>query len=465
MLLARRIGEVNHYKNTRKLHGESLLFLSAELIIMLSVILVAAKVGGEIAERFLKIPALIGELTAGIIIGPHALGGIRFFDRFGPMFREVGPYISEAASHAGDAVEPAIPFALYFVGQLGAVLLLFEAGLETDRQRFLKFIRPATAVALGGVIFPFALGVLVTLWFGYATFDSIHDAIPALFVGAILTATSVGITARVLSDISRLDSIEGVIILAAAVVDDVLGIVIVAIIVAIEAEGTVSGGSVALLIVKAFGFWLGLTLIGSILANRISRLTMWFQSDGATLVLAITLGFIAASVAEVYFGLAMIIGAFSMGLALSATVLKEYTIFAIQNGGSILVPVFFCIIGMQVDLTAVAESDNLGRLALFALAVTAIAIITKVAGAGLPVMAVGFGRERSWRIGLGMLPRGEVALIVAEIGRASGIIGRDIFTVAIVMTVITTVIAPIFLVKAFGGGQPRRRGHAQVRAH
>lgn len=417
---------------------------------MLSLILVAAKVGGEIAERFLKIPALIGELGAGIIIGPHALGGIRIFDVAGPLFHEVGPYVSEAAAHAGDVAEPAIPFVLYFVGQLGAVLLLFEAGLETDRDRFLKFIRPATAVAIGGVVFPFGLGVLITWWFGYATFDSIEHAIPALFVGAILTATSVGITARVLGDISRLDSIEGVIILAAAVVDDVLGIVLVAVVVGIHAEGSVSGGSVTLLIVKAVGFWLGLTLIGSIVANRISRMTMWFKSDGATLVLAITLGFIAASVAEVYFGLAMIIGAFSMGLALSATLLKEYTIFAIRNGGSILVPVFFCIIGMQVDLTALWESENLLRLALFALVVTFVAIISKVFGAGLPVMAIGFGRPRAWRIGLGMLPRGEVALIVAEIGRASGIIDRDIFTVAILMTVVTTVIAPIFLVKAFG---------------
>ncbi len=430
---------------------------------MLAIILVAAKVGGEIAERYLKIPALIGELGVGILIGPSALGGMRFFDRIGPVFHEVGPFIAESATHASDVVEPAIPFTLYFVGQLGAVLLLFEAGLETDRKQFLKFIRPATVVALGGVIFPFALGAMVTLWFGYANFDSIEEAIPALFVGAILTATSVGITARVLGDISRLDSIEGVIILAAAVVDDVLGIVLVAIVVGIEADGSVSGSSVALLIVKAVGFWLGLTLIGSLLANRISRMTMWFKSDGATLVLAITLAFIAASVAEVYFGLAMIIGAFSMGLALSATVLKEYTIFAIRNGGSVLIPVFFCIIGMQVDLTAVWESDNLLQLSLFALVVTFVAIISKVAGAGLPVMAIGFGKRRAWRIGLGMLPRGEVALIVAEIGRASGIIDRDIFTVAIVMTVVTTIIAPIFLVRAFGNTRKRRR--PTVRAH
>ena len=432
---------------------------------MLSVILVAAKIGGEIAERFLKIPALLGELCAGIIIGPHALGGIRFFDFAGPMFHEVGPFLHEAASHAGDVAEPAVPFALYFVGQLGAVLLLFEAGLETDRKQFVRYIRPATAVALGGVIVPFGLGALVTLWFGYATFNSIEDAIPALFVGAVLTATSVGITARVLSDISRLDSIEGVVVLAAAVVDDVLGIVLVAVVVGIQSEGSVSGSSVALLIVKAVGFWLALTFIGSLIANRISNMTMWFKSDGSTLVLAITLGFIAASVAEIYFGLAMIIGAFSMGLALSATVLKEYTIFSIKNGGGVLVPVFFCIIGMQVDLTAIWESDDLLQLSMFALAITAVAIFSKIAGSGVPALAMGFGKDRSWRIGLGMLPRGEVALIVAEIGRASGIIGRDVFTVAIVMTVVTTIIAPIFLVRAFNKTRRPKNRSSAARAH
>ena len=326
---------IDHNSETLNLHGESPLYLSAELIIMLSVILVAAKIGGEIAERYLKIPALLGELGAGIIIGPYALGGIRFFDFVGPFFHEVGPFLGEVA-HGADAHTPAIPFVLYFVGQLGAVLLLFEAGLETHRKQFFRFIRPATAVALGGIIFPFALGGLVTLWFGYANFNSINELIPALFVGAILTATSVGITARVLTDIGRLGSIEGVVIMGAAVVDDVLGIVIVAIVVGIHDAGSVDGTSIALLILKAVGFWLGLTLIGTLIANRISRATMWFKSDGATLVLAITMGFLAASIAEVYFGLAMIIGAFSIGLALSGTVLKEYTIFAIRNGGSVL---------------------------------------------------------------------------------------------------------------------------------
>ncbi len=434
---------------------------------MLAVILVAAKLGGEFAERFLKVPALLGELCAGILIGPHALGGIRIFDRIGPIFHEVGPFVA-AAEHghaAAEAVTPAIPFVLYFVGQVGAALLLFEAGLETDRKQFIKYVRPATAVAIGGVALPFALGVMVTLWFGYGSFDSLQDAIPALFVGAILTATSVGITARVLADIRQLDSLEGVTVLAAAVVDDVLGIVLVAVIAGIATEGSISGGSVILLIVKAFGFWLGLTIIGSILANYISRFALWFRSDGASLVLALSLGFLAASIAEIYFGLAMIIGAFSMGLALSATILKEYTIFSIRNGGSILVPVFFCVIGMQVDLTSLWGADNLGQLILFASAVTVLAILSKIVGAGLPALILRLGRTSSWRIGLGMMPRGEVALIVAEIGRASGIIGRDIFTVVIVMTVVTTIIGPILLARAFPPPEPRAAGEPAPSAH
>ena len=365
---------------------------------------------------------------------------------------------------------PAIPFVLYFLAQFGAVLLLFEAGLETDRKLFLKYIRPGTAVAAGGVIIPFALGMLATLWFGYASLDSIGDAIPALFMGAVLTATSVGITARVLADIKQLDSIEGVTVLAAAVVDDVLGIIIVAVIVGIDAQGTITFGSVSAIILKAFGFWLGLTFIGGLLANRIERGIMWFKSDGATFVWVVVLGIAAAGIAEVYFGLAMIIGAFSMGLALSGTQLKEYVVFAIRSSGRLFIPVFFCVIGMQVDLTAVWESDDVGTLLMFASVITLFAIFSKVVGSGVPALMVGFSRIGSWRVGLGMLPRGEVALIVAEIGRASGIIDTDVFTVVIIMTVVTTVIAPILLVKAFpkveqtAGGPSPSEEHA-LHAH
>ena len=318
---------------------DSPLAVVAELILLLSIILVAAKIGGEVSERYLKIPPVLGELGAGILISPFLLGGIHWFGG-GAIFEL--PH----GESGGIPVEPQ----LFFVAQLAAVVLLFEAGLETDRNQFKKYVRPATAVAAGGVLLPFGMGFAATVMFGYASMDSISGMTPALFVGAIMTATSVGITARVLADIRRLDSPEGVTILAGAVVDDVLGIIILAIVVGISEEGAVTAGSIGVIFLKAVGFWLGLMIIGSLVANHISKLVLWFKSSGGALVLALALAFIASAVAEIYFGLAMIIGAYTMGLALSNTELKHQVEGPMRSVNNFLVPIFFVVIGMQVDL-------------------------------------------------------------------------------------------------------------------
>ena len=173
-----------------------------------------------------------------------------------------------------------------------------------------------------------------------------------------MTATSVGITARVLSDIGKLDTPEGVTILAGAVVDDVLGIIILAIVVGIGQEGAITAGSIASYSPKAVGFWLGLTIIGSLLANHISKVVFWFKSPGAVLGIAMALGLLAAGVAEVYFGLAMIIGSYSLGLALSGTDLKHLVARPMRQINYFVVPAFFVVIGMQVDFTASAARDR-----------------------------------------------------------------------------------------------------------
>ena len=425
------------------------LHVVAELVILLAIILVAAKVGGEIAERVFKVPAVLGELCAGIAISPFALGGLITLPVLGTLFE---------VEQSGGGALPVAP-ELFFFAQIAAVILLFEAGLETDRQQFVRYARPATVVAAGGVIVPFLLGFFATVWLGFASFDSIQDLLPAMFVGAIMTATSVGITARVLSDIGRLDTPEGVTILAGAVVDDVLGIIILAIVVGIGQEGAITAGSIAIIFAKAVGFWLGLTIVGSLLANHISKVVFWFKSPGAVLGIAMALGLLAAGVAEVYFGLAMIIGSYSLGLALSGTDLKHLVARPMRQINYFVVPAFFVVIGMQVDFTAFGggESEHsLGRTLVFAAVLSLFAVISKLAGSGLPALFVGFNRIGSWRVALGMLPRGEVALIVAGIGLASGVIGRDVFAVAIVMTVVTTVVAPLLLVRAFRGGSGLR---------
>ena len=425
------------------------LHVVAELVVLLAIILVAAKVGGEIAERVFRVPAVLGELCAGIAISPFALGGLITLPVLGTLFE---------VEQSGGGPLPVAP-ELFFFAQIAAVILLFEAGLETDRQQFIRYARPATVVAAGGVIVPFLLGFFATVWLGFASFDSIQDLLPAMFVGAIMTATSVGITARVLSDIGKLDTPEGVTILAGAVVDDVLGIIILAIVVGIGQEGAITAGSIAIIFAKAVGFWLGLTIIGSLLANHISKIVFWFKSPGAVLGIAMALGLLAAGVAEVYFGLAMIIGSYSLGLALSGTDLKHLVARPMRQINYFVVPAFFVVIGMQVDFTAFGgegSEHSLGRALAFAAVLSVLAVISKLGGSGIPALFVGFNRIGSWRVALGMLPRGEVALIVAGIGLASGVIGRDVFAVAIVMTVVTTVIAPLLLVPAFKGGSGLR---------
>ena len=289
--------------------------------------------------------------------------------------------------------------------------------------------------------------------------------VPALFVGAIMTATSVGITARVLADIRKLDSPEGVTVLAGAVVDDVLGIIILAIVVGIAEEGTVTAGSIGVIFLKAVGFWLGLMIIGSLVSNYISKVVLWFKSAGATLVLALALAFIASAVAEIYFGLAMIIGAYTMGLALSSTEMKHQVEGSMRSVNNFLVPIFFVVIGMQVDFTAFGAGDtSLAASIIFAVVLTVFAVISKLVGSGVPALFVGFNRIGATRVALGMLPRGEVALIIAGIGLTSGVIGQDIFGVAIVMTVVTTVVAPVFLIPAFKGGSGLKSGGKESEA-
>ncbi len=428
---------------------ESPLERVAELTLLLAVIIIAAKIGGEIAERYFKVPTVLGELCAGIAISPFALGGLISLPVIGTLFR---------VEENSESTLPVAP-ELFFIAQMAAVILLFEAGLETNRKQFLRYVRPATAVAMGGVIVPFTLGMVATIWLGFANLDSIQGLIPALFVGAIMTATSVGITARVLSDIGKLSTPEGVTVLAGAVVDDVLGIIVLAVIVGIHDEGSVSAGRIAIIFAKAVGFWLGLTIIGSLLSGRISTLISWFKSPGAALAVAIGLAFIVAGVAEVYFGLAMIIGSYSFGLALSNTNLKHRIEVPMRRVNYFLVPLFFAVIGMQVDFTSffsAHEGHSTLSTILFAVVLSIFAIVSKLVGSGLPALTVGFNRIGSWRIALGMLPRGEVALIVAGIGLASGTIGREVFGVAIVMTVVTTVLAPILLIPAFRGGSGLR---------
>ena len=393
--------------------GQNITHMMMLLVIQLAIIIIVAKVGGYLATRFLKMPSVLGELISGMIIGPYALGAKIILPDFGPLFTE----------HAGFAASAE----LYGIATLASIILLFLAGLETDLAAFLRYSVVGSVVGLGGLLSAFFIGDLAAvLWPGNGIHNFMDPA--ALFLGVISVATSVGITARILAEKRKMASPEGVTILAGAVFDDVFGIVALAIVMGM-AKVSMDGGAVD---------WGGISAIKQ------------FKSKEIMVAICFGLAMLLAGLAEMA-GLAMIIGAYIMGLALSRTDLAHEIEEHLEGVYNILVPIFFCVMGMMVDFSAMKPVLAFG--AVYSL----LAVASKVLGCGLPAWAMRFNARGALRIGLGMLPRGEVALIVAGIGLAAGIINQGIFGVAIMMTVITTMLAPPLLVKSFNGKSGLRK--------
>ena len=416
-----------------------------QFVFQLGILIVFTRVGGFWLRRWLRLPGVLGELIVGMLIGPYALGQLHW-----PLIGKLFPF-----GPGGAPVSPE----LYAFSTFASIVLLFLSGLETDLSTFLRYSVAGTAVGIGGVVISFFLGTGCAVWFGLSD----HWLAPhALFLGAIATATSVGISARILGERRKLDSPEGVTILAAAVFDDVLGIIVLAIVVGMtraETEGGVSWRHIVYIAAKAFGFWIGATAAGLLLARRFSRLLKYFKSTQAIAALALGCGLLLAGLSEMA-GLAMIIGAYIMGLSLSRTDLVQVIQKEIEGLQNVLVPVFFATMGMLVNFAAIRPVLQIG------LVYSAFAIVSKVLGCGLPALFCGFNRHGAMRVGVGMLPRGEVALIVAGIGLTSGAIGQDIFGIAILMTLVTTLLGPMLLAGSFENPAPGLRHPEDVaKAH
>jgi len=409
------------------------------LILQLAVIIVCAKIGGYLFQRFLKMPSVLGELASGMLIGPYALGGKIAIPALGVLFSE----------HLGFAASAE----LYGIATLASIILLFLAGLETDLTAFLRYSVVGSVVGLGGLLVAFFCGDLLAVAWPGNGIDSVMEP-AALFLGVISVATSVGITARILAEKQKMASPEGVTILAGAVFDDVFGIIALAIVMGMAkvsvGGGAVPWGEIGLIAAKAIGFFVVVTSLGLIFARKITGLIKHFQSREMMVAICFGLALLLAGLAEMA-GLAMIIGAYIMGLALSRTDLAYEIESQLKGIYNILVPIFFCVMGMMVDFSAMKSA------LFFGLTYSAVAVASKVIGCGLPAYLMKFNLRGSLRIGLGMLPRGEVALIVAGLGLASGVIDQGIFGVAIMMTIITTMLAPPLLVKSFEGGSGLRK--------
>jgi Kef-type K+ transport system membrane component KefB/mannitol/fructose-specific phosphotransferase system IIA component (Ntr-type) len=406
------------------------------LVIQLGVILFAARLGNILFEK-IKLPGVLGELCAGIFIGPYLLGAIHL-----PGFPHgIFPIFS-----GGFAISPE----LYGISTVASILLLFMVGLETDFKLFLRYSVTGSLVGVGGVLFSFIFGDVVAVLFSRLIFNrAIGFMAPqALFLGIISTATSVGITARILSEKRKLDSPEGVSILAGAVIDDVLGIILLAVglgvISASKASGNIDWGHIGIIAIKAFGIWIAATAIGLITSQKISVLLKWFRSQSSIAIMALGLALILAGLFEEA-RLAMIIGAYVMGLSLSKTDISHVIRENLASIYAFMVPIFFTVMGMLVNIHLLAS----WHILVFGLVYTGMAALAKILGCGLPALLCNFNLKGALRVGVGMLPRGEVALIIAGVGLAGGLLSTEVFGVAVLMTLLTTIIAPPILVGLF----------------
>lgn len=366
-------------------------------------IFATAKLLAELFERFGQ-PGIVGEILAGVLIGPSALGWI-------------AP--NELLASLSD---------------IGVMFLLFRVGLEVKPAALLKLGGIATFVAMCGVIVPFLMGWGLLAWWGQPTIE-------AIFVGAAMVATSVGITARVLSSKGLLQERASQIILAAAVIDDVLALLVLASVSAM-AKGQVNVLQIAVTVGLAVIFVVVIATMGNRAVGRMMpRIQESMQAAEAEFTLAIIL-LLALSVLAIYVGVAAIVGAFFAGMALSGTVGQR--VHDLSHGASeLLVPFFLAGIGLHVDLGAFHDSSMI----LLAVILLFLACISKFIGCGLSALPL--GKADAFKIGVGMIPRGEVGMVVAQIGLTMGVISQNIYGVVVFMAVATTLVAPPLLKIAF----------------
>jgi len=402
-----------------------------KFILSFALILLAARIGGELFERYLKQPPVLGELVAGIIISPFALGGL-IND---PII------LNFATVHGAFGVSEFN--VMEIISEIAVVALLFVAGVETDVRAFLRQGLTGALVAIGGVVLPFAFGYFITMWLAPEA-----GIVGWLFIGAALTATSIGVTVRILMEMGKLQTRAGTTILVGAVIDDIIGIVILSIVIGIssvvKAGGEISIAYIGLdaLKIAAIGFavWFALLIIGVKFHKYISRFLLNpFRKSGTIPIFALIIGFIIAYLVTLV-ELHPVVGAYVAGLMFAATDEREDIVDKTRPIMLFLAPFFFCYLGMQVDTRLLWAGAVIAAILVIA------AVLGKVVGCYIPARFAGrMSHNEGMIVGIGMVPRGEVGLIIAGAGLLAGAIGRDLFGAAVAVSVITTLVAPAML--------------------
>jgi Kef-type K+ transport system membrane component KefB len=416
----------------------------AGVLLSLVVIYIASKVGGELT-RLLNLPPVLGELMAGVLVGVSALDLIVFPDSGGTgatsnimnILGLIGPLTPNAIRAIFERQSEVISV----LAELGVIVLLFEIGLESDVRELKEVGYQATVVACVGVAVPFVAGAagLMTLF---------HvSVIPAIFAGAALTATSIGITSKVLSEIGQLKSKEGQIIVGAAVIDDILGIVILAVVASLAKTGEVDVRNVIYLIVSATVFLGGAILLGKVFSKSFVAIANLLKTRGNLIIPALIFAFFMSFLANAIH-LEAILGAFAAGLVLEETDERIELDEQIKPIADILVPIFFVTVGAKLDIGVLNPilPENREGLIIAAFLI-GVAVLGKLVTGWTVFGQPGINR---WAVGVGMIPRGEVGLVFASIGAASGALDKPLQAAIIIMVILTTFLAPPFLRWAFG---------------
>jgi len=396
-------------------------------IVDISILIAFAKVLAGLMSRF-DLPEVLGELFAGIILGPFALGSLQI------------------------AGEPLVAFNEHVLafGEIGAILILFVAGLEVGFGQFRALGVQSLVIGASGVIVPFLLGLYIVL----NTPLPPTDLPGSMVVAAALTATSIAITMRTLEELGALNSTEGKLMINAAVIDDVLGLIVLSIVSSIIITGTTPSLRETLwVLVRTLGLWIVLMVCVVSIGSRAVYYTRRWYARGTIEIAATALCFGSAALAAVI-GLHPIVGAFSAGMAIAESKVLARVRDYIGKVSLIFSPIFFAVIGARLNIWALSPMSFYGMLLILA-----IAIVSKLIGCGIPAAIMTRNRRIGVRVGIGMISRGEVGLIVAGIGLTAGIIGQDVYAQIVAMAVITTVITPIMLRRSFGNKKNETTGN------
>lgn len=382
------------------------------VMISLGILLFAAKLMAELFHK-IKLPIVLGELLAGIIVGPFALGALPLING------EPLVVLDETVLH---------------VGEIAAVVILFIAGLEITPREFLRGGVAAFTIGSLGVIVPFFVG-----YYAFAAFGI--EVLQTILIATALTATSIAISIQVLTELGKMQSKEARLILGAAIVDDILAIAALSVVVTMVQTGNTEPAilDITLLIMQVLGTFAAILIVSVLVIPRVLHTERLWKSKGSLEGIVTATFFAAAGVAAIL-GLSPIVGAFAIGMAVASTRIIKQVHEYVDKLQIIFAPLFFAIIGAQVDLRGV----NLDVLFIAGIMI-AIAVVTKLIGTGLPSIIFLKNRPKAMRVGIGMVSRGEVGLIVAGVGVSSGALSNDIYTAVIIMVAATTIITPIWL--------------------